>query len=251
MRVTPVDLERHRDVVYIIGEACPDWLPPHDFLIYQNALPAHDTLPARPRPPVGPLYGIGGHHVQRGGKALPVWQGRWSRRARRRPDWWIMSRIAERMGKRRMGYGAMEAVQGEIRKYIRAFPEMKERIAFTAFAWEDGARRQAVSSGSPARGGSGDVPFLLYCKAELDAYRGLPLADLVPGMKQIGNRGCLMINTDDAERLGLAENGLVDVGSDGLALRFPVRVSAAVCAGTVHLIAGGESPFLTNPCRSG
>jgi len=58
-----------------------------------------------------------------------------------------------------------------------------------------------------------------------------------------------MINTGDAVRLGLAENGLVHVGSDGLTLQFPVRVSPSVRAGTVHLIAGGGSPFLTNPCQ--
>ena len=35
-----------RAVVYVVGETCPDWLPPHEFLIYQNGLPA----PASCRP---------------------------------------------------------------------------------------------------------------------------------------------------------------------------------------------------------
>jgi NADH dehydrogenase/NADH:ubiquinone oxidoreductase subunit G len=248
VRVTPIDLERHREVVYIIGEACPSRLPPHDYLIYQNGLPAHAAL----RPDLVLPSALS---MESPGTMITV-EGRLSRLAgvveppgQAKPDWWIIGGIAERMGKHRMGYETIEGVQGEIRKYIRGFPEIRERIAFTAFAREDGGPKQGVSPSSRSRGDGGESLFLLYCKAELETYRGMPLPQIVPGMGRIGNRGCLMINTDDAARLGLAENGLVHVGSDGVALQFPVRVSTAIVAGTVHLIAGGESPFLANPCQ--
>ena len=93
-----------------------------------------------------------------------------------------------------------------------------------------------------------DYPFLLYCKGEIDTYRGMPLAELVPGMRQIGDRGYLLVNTDDAAHLGLDGEGVVDVGCDGLSVAVPVRSSPSVNEGVCLLIGAAESPFTANPC---
>jgi predicted molibdopterin-dependent oxidoreductase YjgC len=182
--IKPLDIQRHWRVVYIIGEACPDWLPPHDFLIYQNALPALSTF----RPDLilpsalftesaGTMFNVEGR-LMVVAKAVEPPGGA-------KPDWWIMSRIAEALGRCKMGYGAVSAVQSEIRKHFKSFPEMKKRIAFTAFAWDEGHEPKVSRPAGHVEEANEEHPFLLHCKPEPDAYRGLPLAEAVPGMKRI------------------------------------------------------------------
>jgi hypothetical protein len=172
VRIRPLDIQRHWKVVYIIGEACPDWLPPHDFLIYQNAFPALSAF----RPDLvlpsalftesaGTMFNVEGRLMAVAKVVEPPGSAK--------PDWWIMSRIAEALGTCKMDYGEVSAVQSEIRKHLKSFPETKKRIAFTAFAWGEGHEPKVE-----------EYPFL-DCQSELDAYRGLPLAEAVPGMKRI------------------------------------------------------------------
>jgi predicted molibdopterin-dependent oxidoreductase YjgC len=172
-KIRPLDIQRHWKVVYIIGETCPDWLPPHDFLIYQNAFPALSSLqPDLVLPSAlftesaGTMFNVEGR-LMAVAKAVEPPGGA-------KPDWWIMSGIAQALGKCKMGYGEVSAVQTEIRKYLKSFPEMKKRIAFTAFARDEDHERKIST-----------YPFLLDCKPELETYRGLPLAEAVPGMKLI------------------------------------------------------------------
>jgi hypothetical protein len=76
-------------------------------------------------------------------------------------------------------------VQSEIRKHLKSFPEMKKRIAFTAFAWDEDHEPKVSRQAGHVEGANEEYPFLLSCKPELDAYRGLSLAEAVPGMKRI------------------------------------------------------------------
>ncbi len=173
IRVRPLDIQRRWKVVYVIGEACPDWLPPHDFLIYQNAFPAQSSF----RPDLilpsalftesaGTMFNVEGRLMAVAKAVEPPGSAK--------PDWWIMSGIAQALGGCQMGYDEVSAVQAEIRKSVKSFPEMKKRITFAAFARDDDHER--IDSGSP---------FLLDCKREPETYRGLPLAEAVPGMKLI------------------------------------------------------------------
>ncbi len=164
MSIEPLDIQRRWKVVYVIGEACPDWLPPHDFLIYQNALPALSAF----RPDLvlpsalftesaGTVFNVEGRLMAVTKAVEPPGSAK--------PDWWIMSRIAQALGRCKMGYAEVSAVQNEIRKHLKSFPEMKKRIAFTAFAW-DGAGGPVVSRAGRMRG-----------KGE----RGIPLSFLQAG----------------------------------------------------------------------
>jgi formate dehydrogenase major subunit/formate dehydrogenase alpha subunit len=247
VRIAPVDLERRRRVVYVIGEACPGRLPPHDFLIYQNGLPAFSPL----RPD---LILPSALFTESAGTTITA-QGRIAAYAQvveppglARPDWWIMSRIAERMGRPKPAYGDVAAVQAEIRKHLKTFPETKRRITFLPSAAEaDHGPAIAREKARPSVA-TGDYPFLLYRKSGFETYRGMPLAELVPGMRQIGDRGYLLVNSRDAAGLGVEEGGVVDVASDGFCIPLPVRTSAMVSEGVVHLVGAPEAPFAVNPC---
>ncbi len=171
--IRPLDIQRHWKVVYIIGEACPDWLPPHDFLIYQNALPALSSFQPDLILPSALFTESAGTMFNVEGKLMAVAKAV-EPPGSAKPDWSIMSGIAQALGRCKMGYGEVSAVQAEIRKYLKSFPEMKKRIAFTAFT-RDGEHERKIS----------EYPFLLDCRPEPEAYRGLPLAETVPGMRLI------------------------------------------------------------------
>jgi len=98
------------------------------------------------------------------------------------------------------------------------------------------------------KSGSATHPFLLYWKIDQDSYRGIPLAEVVTGMKSIGNRGYLIINSEDAIKIGVADNQTVTMSSDGVSLEFAVRTSADTSVGTVHLLSRCSVPFSGNPC---
>ncbi len=118
---------------------------------------------------------------------------------------------------------------------------------FMPFTQAETHRRKPITEAAET-GQPGGQSFLLYCKAEQEYFRGLPLSEVVPGMKLLGNRGYLLVNTEDAQKLGLEEDGTADIGWTGLYLQFPVRRSPTVNSGILHLLAAEQLPFTTNPC---
>ncbi len=182
-RIRPIDLQRRRKVIYVVGEACPDWLPPHDFLIYQNALPALSSFKPDLLLPsalftesAGTMFNVEGRLTAIAKAVEPPGSAK--------PDWWIMSRIAEGLGRCKIGYPNVSAVQTEIRKHLKSFPEMKRRISFTAFAWDENCEGDVSCTDGQAR----EAPFLARRGFDPDAYRGLPLSETVPTMKQIRDK---------------------------------------------------------------
>ena len=247
----PVDLRRERRVIYVVGEGCPEWLPDHEYLIYQND---HG-----PRPPSRPdLILPSALFAEASGSMISV-DGRLRTIEKAveppgeaKPDWRILvmiaDAIAERTGRNRKSYEDVSKVQEEMRKRFRTSPEAEKEIASGWSAHREIAASEAAG-GRPERGGDGQSPYLLYYKAEMETYRGSPLGEAVPGMNQIGDRGYLLVNQGDAARLGLGERGTAEVGRDGRYLAFPVRISSALGEGVLLLIGGEDrAPFSGNPC---
>jgi hypothetical protein len=58
----------------------------------------------------------------------------------------------------------------------------------------------------------------------------------------------LLVSADDAARLHLKDDGVLDIGWDGVSLQFPVRVSPGIATGVLHLMGADQVPFGTNPC---
>ena len=237
----------------VVGEACPEWLPDHDYLIYENCFtPGPHCKPDLILPSAlftegpGTMISVDGRLRTMGRAVEPPDQAR--------PDWWIMGAMADAIAQRtgranRMAYEDVSKVQEDLRKRLRALPGAEKRPPFSASGHRAIGAPQEAAPGRPKRGeGDGHNPYLLYCKAELETYRGLPLSDAVAGMRQIGNWGHLLFNPDDAARLGLREGNTAEVGSDGLKLRFPVRTSLAVGEGVLLLVTAEKPPFGANPC---
>ena len=222
-------------------------LPDHDYLIYQNALPA-PWLSRAPDLilPSALFTETPGTIVNLWGKVLKI-EKAVEPFAGSRPDWSIFSEIAKSMGKTKLVYQGTESVQAAIRKQIKGFPDLKKGLQFAGMS--EAPRKKADTKKMPkAKGSTLTHPFLLYWKIDQDSYRGIPLAEAVTGMKAIGNRGYLIINAEDATRIGVDDNQTVTMSSNGSSLEFAVRTSVDTSVGTVHLVSQCSVPFTGNPC---
>jgi hypothetical protein len=167
--VDRVDLQKHRKVLYVLGESCPERLPPHDYLIFQNAFPAF--LPFQPNLilPSSLYTESRGTMISVEGKCRPL-EEVVKPLGQSRPDWFIVSRIAEGMHCARLAYTEVSSIQGEIKKYVRGIPDGRKRMEFLRFA-----RKTADFSG-----------FVAYSGRRVqEMYRGMALSEVVPGMKRL------------------------------------------------------------------
>ncbi len=170
--LSPLDLKKRRKVVYLIGEAPFDVIPECDYLIYQNGLPAESSRQPDLILPASLFTESGGTMMSVEGRVLPI-QKAVEPYMNSKPDWWIMSNIAEKMNKGKMKYKDVSSIQGEIRKHIKGFPNIKKRLAFSKINVKGTGAVQVKS-----REG-------IFTQ---DSYRGIPLAEVVMGMKAIEER---------------------------------------------------------------
>jgi formate dehydrogenase alpha subunit len=169
--LTGLNPEKRRSVVYCVGEAAFDAIPDCDYLIYQNALPIESLRKPDLLLPVALFTESAGTVINGEGRILPVTKAV-EPSGDSKPDWWILSAIADKVKKGAMRYKDTQSVQGEIRKYIKGFPGIKKKLSFSRIS----AKRKA-SKGVPVHGATGRF-----------RYRGIPLDTVVQGMKDIEER---------------------------------------------------------------
>lgn len=161
-------LSKRKKVIYLIGEGPIDGLPQCDYLIYQNAIPAEFERQPDLILPVSLFPESEGTIINSEGRILPV------RRAiepymESRPDWWIVSAIAEKLKKGKMKFHDIPSIQEGINKIIRGFPNVKKRLEFR----EIDIKGKISPTSKKAAG-------IIKNK-----YRGIPIAKVVSGMKSI------------------------------------------------------------------
>lgn len=241
--VRPVDLTKRRKVIYLIGEEVSAGLPECDFLIYQNALPSR----AARRPdlvlPASLFPESAGTLINGGGRMLEIKKAILSP-GEARPDWWVFVGLAGSLGHRKGKYKDIAGIHAEIKKQVKGFPFAKKRIEFPGISYPERAKAKRPSHGAT----SAAYPFLLFWKPDQDRYRGVALAEVVEGMKLIGNRGRLVVSHEDALRLGVTRGETVNVSSNGYEAEFPVAISTIAVPGTVHLLSAATVQFDANPC---
>jgi formate dehydrogenase major subunit len=243
VEVRPVDLTKRRKVIYLIGEEVPAGLPECDFLIYQNALPSR----AARRPdlvlPASLFAESAGTLINGGGRMLEIKKAIESP-GEARPDWWVFVGLGGSLGHRKGKYKDIAGIHAEIKKQVKGFPFAKKRVEFPGISYSERAKAKRPSHGAA----SAAYPFLLFWKPDQDSYRGVALAEVVEGMKLIGNRGRLVVSHEDALRLGVTRGETVNVSSNGYDAEFPVAISTIAVPGTVHLLSAATVQFGANPC---
>jgi anaerobic selenocysteine-containing dehydrogenase len=188
-QVSVPDMQKHWKIIYLMGEACPEWLPPHDYLIYQNAFPPSSSCQPNLILPsalftesVGTMVNVEGRLLHMDKAVEPPGESR--------PDWWVMGRLGEKLDGSSVAYTDVFAIHMEMKKYAKTFPDIKKRIAFAPFLSGDTGKGGPVRDSRPAvRPDVEDPSAVLTTDRKQEYYRGLALSDAVPGMKQIGERG--------------------------------------------------------------
>lgn len=165
------DMKKKKRLIYIIGDAPLDALPETDYLIYQNAIPASSQRQPDLILPVSLFPESDGTIINMEHLVMPVKKAI-EPYMESRPDWWILQNISERIKKGSLKYRDIQSIQGEIKRFIKGYPNIKKRLEFKKINIS-GATKTKVRK---------VIPVPDFTKA---IYRGIAVSDCVSGMKVI------------------------------------------------------------------
>jgi len=156
------------------------------------------------------------------------------------PDWWIVSQLALRWGKKDFLYKKSSDILRELKKAIPAFSKVstsaqkgglprfiqesdKEKEKFMPLKYQE--RTELTSK---------TYPFLLGSEYNLDYYRSLILSDEIKGFEIIRNPRWFKLNPKDAKRLDLEDGDEVEVVSPVGKIKGIIRNTDSVPEGMVR-----------------
>ena len=253
--------EQRPKVLYLVGAAPFFERPDCDFLIVQDIfepdfeadlfLPAASFLES-----AGTLINIEGR-VQEAPRLEELPDSVLFGRAR--PDWWVFSRLAGKLGVEGFDYESDEDILREIASVVSDFPEPGEidRRRRTLRADKNLARAEpAVAPAKRTRGS-----FTLVLQPGGYAHRGVDITTKVEGLGIINPEEGFHINPEDASSLGVTEGETVVVKAGSVSGSAPARLHPELQRGVVYLFVpeatGGLSGrgglealygLKTNPC---
>lgn len=177
--------------------------------------------------------------VQRSGSIIPQYE-------ESKPDWWIISQLAQKMGARSFSFKKSSDIFSRIEKEIPAFTgitdvsftkgkdlflkeEQGDKIGFLPAVYD-----RTVSSGEKR------YPFLLVQDGGFDSYRNLDLTEENKGFAKIRETGIILLNPEDAVVFELKNGESVKINSESGESYAVVKISEAVPAGIVktHFLRG-------------
>jgi len=173
--IPPVDPTKRKKLVYLIGEGRFDVIPDCDYLIYQNAIPPSSARQPDLILPSSLFPESPGTTINVEGRVLKLEKAT-GQYMDTKTDWWIITGIAERMKKGKFKYKDITSIHSEIKKQISDFRAGKKRVEFTRIDFKDG--------GKWVKGSYKPDPENLP-SATCSSYRGIPLGQVVAGMKVI------------------------------------------------------------------
>ncbi|MFQ6038134.1 MAG: molybdopterin oxidoreductase family protein [Candidatus Aminicenantales bacterium] len=176
-------------------------------------------------------------------------------RGEAKPDWWILTRLAERRGRKDFRYPRVADIRRDIKTLLPGFRKLSlsgRRRRQPVFIQEESKPQERFLPLQPREPGvktSRSYPFLLWAEYGLDSYRNLVLAHEVKGLRIIRNPRWFRIHPEDAQKAGIEDGQTVEVLSRLGKTRGIGKVSTAVPRGviTAHLLWGEASEFSLVP----
>jgi formate dehydrogenase (NADP+) alpha subunit len=175
LSIPPADLTKRKKLVYLIGEGRFDVIPDCDYLIYQNAIAPSSARQPDLILPTSLFPESPGTTINLEGRVLKLEKAT-GHYMDSRTDWWIMTGIADKMKKGKFKYKDIVSIHSEIKKQISDFRGGKKRMEFAKIDFKDG--------GKWVKGSYKPDPENLP-SATCASYRGIPLGQVVAGMKVI------------------------------------------------------------------
>jgi NADH dehydrogenase/NADH:ubiquinone oxidoreductase subunit G len=175
LTIPPTDLTKRKKLVYLIGEGRFDIMPDCDYLIYQNAMPVSSARQPDLILPTSLFPESPGTTINVEGRVLKLEKAT-ERYMDTKPDWWIMTGIADKMKKGKFKYKDISSIQGEIKKQISDFHVGKKRVDFAKIDFKDAGKWLKA----PIKIDPETLPVAVNA-----FYRGIPLGQVVAGIKVI------------------------------------------------------------------
>ena len=233
-------------VAYLIGEVPPISEPISDYLIYQNIYPLeHNQIPDLTLP-AATFTEIDGSFINGEGRIQPVRKSV-PPPGDALPDWLIICKIAQKMGSKLFDYQNVSDIHAEISKFVKQFTDFehidRQPIALPESIALEIKRKKTRTGIKPSEE---KLFALTFTKAE-HIYRGIFLAEKAEGLKKLIPEDVAIINTDDADNLGLNNNDFVQLISDEIEESVPVWISGNQQQGTIHIISRNYQQINHNP----
>jgi len=158
------------------------------------------------------------------------------RYGRARPDHWIFSEIAKKMGAKGFDYEAVWDIQKEIASVVPEFPAPDYHGVI------DRKRRVFAESGSvpvtkPEK--SNPIPssdqLLMVLYPEGYTHRGISMTSKVEGLQILNPENGFFISEADAEEMKICEGDLLEIKSNGVTGVAKARISHELPKGVIYL----------------
>jgi NADH dehydrogenase/NADH:ubiquinone oxidoreductase subunit G len=206
------------DILYLVADGPFATRPAVKSIIYQGVFPPADNLAADLILPSATFGEIAGSYYDCAG-ARKKFSPAVHPPEMALPHQEIYSRIAATMGKPDAEFDAAEI--------SRRIPE-KANITLPACRKGRGTTRKATQKRAKAG-------FMLLQEESPHYYHDASLSGIIAGMSAIAPEDTLIMNPDDAERMGIAKGDRVAIRSSGEESSFPVDTRKSIPTGFVYL----------------
>jgi formate dehydrogenase major subunit len=154
-----------------------------------------------------------------------------------KPDWWIYSQLAKRMGSNSFGYQESKDIWKEIQKNNSGFAKIapsKLRSQKEAFIHEPAKRKAklvAMTSKAWVENDRKKYPMLMTFDCNLDQYKSLVLSEENTNFRVFRDSRWIMINHEDAAQLNLNDGDRVEIEFPASKIQAIARISNRVVRG--------------------
>ena len=221
-------------VLYLIGEIDP-WLGHKaEYVIYQNLVQIPDNLPANLALPTLAFTEREGTWVNCEGRVQSFNQAV-KPDSSALPDWQILCRIAQAMGKSGFEFNSIQDIQEEICGLVPGFNpgdrQMRIHINLPL-----GAPQQRLQKKVASHPPDNQARFILSFAQSDHQYYGFPLSNWVEGLRSLFPEDVLWISPQDAHDLHVQSGDCVAVKANGYEDKFPVKIMAEQPPGTLRVM---------------
>jgi predicted molibdopterin-dependent oxidoreductase YjgC len=145
-----------------------------------------------------------------------------------RPDWFIFSRLAEKLDSAEFKYKDARAVLREISRSVPGFPAKpdRKRRKLTPKAKLPIEKRKASAAGTGA--------YILVAEPAGFAHRGIDLSAKVEGLQELALEEGFRLNPEDLRKLRVAPGESIAVSTGKLTVTGPARADAECSEGVVY-----------------
>jgi len=168
-----------------------------------------------------------------------------------KPDWWILSQLAERLGGEAFSYRKAGDILAALRKHVPAFAKVsptalkKGKSCFLQAKAGGGKKALPMNAREESVVPGKRTPFILWTEPSSDFFRGFPLGEAVKGLARLRDVRWFRMNPEDAEALGLEEGETVEARWPGGKVSGVLKKAEAVPRGTVACAGPGNGPVVS------